>query len=90
MSGEVPRKSGVNDYKNRNVARLNDSPRREIDRLWKALRILKVQITELRSGFDAVERKANRIAVTESRSKAKLPAEKSRELKAGDIVRKGE
>jgi hypothetical protein len=41
----------------------------EIDKLWKSYRILRDEILRLRSEFDMIERKANRISVTQSRQR---------------------
>lgn len=82
MNGANASKWRSKTRENANITRFRRNPRNTEDRIWKAIRILRHEMMLMRTAFDAIERKANRIAVSESRSKH------NREYKAGDKIAK--
>jgi len=65
----------------------------QLNKVWKSIRLLDAKIKALRQDFDGIERKANRIAVTESRLNKKTAKEiasvSSRSYRAGQIFHRG-
>jgi len=69
------------------IAVRHDGAKREFDKVWKTLRILKADLVQLRSTMDIIERKANRIAVTASRERKTDQTEsEARPRRAGDRI----